>query len=198
MRYGTNRPEGLPKRILKGLLYYIIGVVMNMWFVTVMTGLMMENLFIKLAVGIAAEVIVNGLFFNYAYNAACLDRELVKFHGMEKDRYMSLKMALTAPVLGYVMTVMLGLAKAGAFDGTLLGERGFNYYILLNLHALPWIAMFTDERSIEHLTWAGYAGIVFLQLIEPAVIALTYELTFRNIDIKEKFLYGKKNTDKKA
>ena len=58
--------------------------------------------------------------------------------------------------------------------------------------------MFTDERSIEHLTWAGYAGIVFLQLIEPAVIALTYELTFRNIDIKEKFLYGKKNTDKKA
>lgn len=194
MKYGSNKPESFPKRILKGFLYYIIGMGMNMWFVTVMTGLMMENLFIKLAVGIAAEIIVNGLFFNYAYNAACLDREQVKFHGMERDRYMSLKMALIVPVFGYIMTVMLGLAKAGAFDGTILGERGFNYYILLNLHTLPWIAMFTDERSIEHLTWAGYAGIVFLRLIEPAVIALTYELTYRDIDVKEKLFYKGKKT----
>lgn len=194
MKYGSNKPEGFPKRILKGFLYYFIGIVMNMWFVTVMTGLMMNNLFIKLAVGIAAEIIVNGLFFNYAYNAACLDRDLVKFHGMERDKYMSLKIALIVPIFGYIMTVMLGLARAGVFDGTILGERGFNYYILLNLHTLPWIAMFTDERSIEHLTWAGYAGIVFLQLIEPAVIALTYELTYRDIDIKEKLFYKGKKT----
>lgn len=194
MKYGSNKPEGFPKRILKGFLYYIIGVGMNMWFVTVMTGLMMSNLFIKLAVGIAAEIIVNGLFFNYAYNAANLDRELVKFHGMEHDRHMSLKMALIVPIFGYIMTIMLGLVKAGAFDGTILGERGYNYYILLNLHSLPWIAMFTDERTIDSLTWAGYGGIVLLQLIQPAVIALSYEITYRDIDVREKLFYKGKKT----
>lgn len=192
MRYGSTKPEGIAKRILKGLLYYIIGIVMNMWFVTVMTGLMMENLFIKLAVGIAAELIVNGLFFNFAYNAACLDRDLIKFHNMEKDRSMSVKLGITVPVFGYIMVIMLGLAKAGVFDGTVLGQNGFNYYILLNLHTLPWIAMFTDGRSMEYLTWGGYAGIVLLQLIQPAVIIITYELTVREINFLDDLMYKKK------
>ncbi len=168
-----------------------MGVIMNLWFVTVMTGLMMENIFIKLIVGIAAEIIVNGLFFNYAYNAAKLDRNLVKLHGMERDRFMSAKIAAFAPLPGYVMFIMLAAAKAGAFAGTSLGQYGFNYYIMLNLHTLPWIAMVTDGRSMEYLSYGGLAGLLLLQLLQPAVIVLTYEFTFRDIDVFTKLLYGK-------
>ena len=52
--------------------------------------------------------------------------------------------------------------------------------------------MITDSRTIDSLTWAGMFGLLVIQLIEPATIVLSYELTLRDIDVKEIIFYGKK------
>lgn len=190
--YSGTKPESFIKRLLKGWMYYIMGFVMNLWLVTVMMAMASDFLVVKFLLGIAALIVVNGLFFNYAYNAARRDRELIKFHGAKQDKKMSLKLALLVPIFGYIMYILLFLAKVGVFDGTVLGENGFNYYILLNLHTLPWIAMITDSRTIDCLTWGGMFGLLVIQLIEPITLVLSYELTLRDIDVKEIIFYGKK------
>ncbi len=190
--YSGTKPESFIKRVLKGWLYYVMGFVMNLWLVTVMMAMASDFLIVKFLLGIAALVIIDGLFFNFAYNAARRDRELIKFHGMEQDKSMSLKLALLVPIFGYIMYILLFLVKLGVFDGTILGQNGFNYYILLNLHTLPWIAMITDGRTLEYLTWGGMFGLLLIQLTEPATIVLTYELTLRDVDVKEIIFYGKK------
>ena len=84
--YSGTKPESFIKRILKGWMYYIIGFVMNLWLVTVMMAMASDFLIVKFFLGIAALVVVDGLFFNYAFNASRRDRELIKFHGMEQDK----------------------------------------------------------------------------------------------------------------
>lgn len=198
IKYNNKKPDTLTIRLLKGWAYYFAGVFINMWFVTVMTALSMKALIIKLVVGVAALVIVNGMFFNYAYNAAKSDIEQINYHGMKEDKLMSLKMASFATIFGLIMYILLVLAKVGVFDGTKLGEYGFNYYMLANLYTVPWVGLFTEGRTMESLNTWGLLGLLLLFLTEPATIIASYEMTKRNIDFTDKLVYGKKGKKGKA
>lgn len=178
------------KRILKGWLYLLGGTVMNMWFCTVMVGIFRGSLLITLLVGIAALVIVNGLLFNYSYNAGKLDRDLIKYHGKIKTLSMPIKMALLVPLPHYIMFIALMLAKTGVITSA-ASNYYLNFYILANLHVLPWVALFTEARTTDSLTWGGAAGLLLILLLEPAVIYITYVCTLNSIDIKALLYYGK-------
>lgn len=187
-----KKKEPFIKRLFKGWGYFIVGFIMNTWFCTVMITQMPKILLLRLLVGAAALFIINGLYFNYAYNAAKLDRDLIRYHNMEKDRHMSLKLALLVPIYSYVCYIILFIAKLGLFSGTHFGEYAFNYYILTNIHTLPWVSAVTDGRTMESLSWGGMFGLLIIMLIQPVVIVLTYELTLRDIDLSHILMYGKK------
>lgn len=193
INYGNKHHDTMPKRLFKGLAYYIAGTLINTWFVTVMTALSMKALIIKLFVGIAALFILDGLFFNYAVNAAKSDNDNIKYHSGKEDKFMSLKMALFAPLPAYIMYILLVLAKAGVFGNSALGVNGFNYYMLWNLYTVPWIGLITDGRTMETLNIWGLLGLLALLLTMPLTIIISYEFTRRDIDISERLVYGKKH-----
>lgn len=184
-----KKGESFIVRILKGWGYLAASTVMNLWFVTVLIVFAGKSLFVKLLIGIAALIIVNGLFFNYSYNCAKKDRDLIRYHGKERDRFMPLKMSLIVPAFHYIVFIVLCLCKAGivTFENS---DHMLGFYATLKMHTLPWIAMFTEGRTMEYLTLPGILGLLLIDLIEPAVISLTYILTLNDVDIK-KFIYKK-------
>ena len=185
-----KKRESFFTRLIKGWGYFAAGYIMNVWFCTVMLTFAGNSLLVKLLTGLSALLIVNGLFFNYSYNAAKADREQIKYHGAEYDKFMPLKMSLAVPLFHYVCFIALCLCKAGIITGERI-NYSFNYYSLLNIHTLPWTAMFTEGRDLAHLTIPGLLGLLLINLIEPAVITLTYELTLKDIDVR-KVMYKNK------
>lgn len=182
----TEKADNFGKRALKGILWWLGGdficVIFNMCMIALITRFMA----LKLFTAIASVIIMDGLLFNFAYNCAVRDRNLIRYHGVERDSKMSLKMALTAPLPAYILWIMLALSKAGV-----IGDI-FRYYILANMQCLAWVDLFTAERTIDGLSWGGLMGLLLLTLISPAVIIATYECVVRDIDIKQIFVYGKK------
>lgn len=183
-----DRPEKFGKRAVKGMLWWLAGefvcVIFNMCMLLVMNRFMAVKIFCS----VASVIIANGLLFNFTYNCAVRDRNFIKYHGVEYDPKMKLKLALTAPLPQYLMWVVLLLSKLGV-----VGDI-FRYYILANMQCIGWVDLFTEGRDITSLSWAGLFGLLFLVLIAPAVIIATYECTIRDIDVKALLLYGKKNT----
>ncbi len=185
-----KKKENFFVRILKGWGYFIGGFIMTQWFCTVMLLVGRNSVLIKLFTGIAALMIINGLFFNYAHNAAVRDRDLVKFHGAEYDRTMPLKMSILVPLFHHLSWAALCLCKAGAIHWEQV-NYAFNYYSLLNIHTLPWTAVITEGRTLEYLSVPGLIGLLIIDLLEPATITLTYILTMKSVDLKS-FIYKKK------
>lgn len=173
-------------RALKGMGWWLAGELICVIFVMCMLMFMMKFMAVKVFGAFACLIIVNGLFFNYAYNCAVRDKNLVKFHGAYDDKKMSLKLAVAAPLPQYIMWIVLLLSKLG-----IIGDI-FRYYVLANIQCLPWVDLFTSEREITALSWGGLFGLLVLMLAAPAVIIVTYECTIRELDIKALLLYGKK------
>ena len=67
----------------------------------------------------------------------------------------------------------------------------FNFYLLGNIYIAPFVASFTDGRTLEYLTLPGFAGITGLVLLQPATIAVTYIVTYHNVDVKKLVFYKK-------
>lgn len=183
----ADTQEKFAKRAAKGMLWWLAGeficAIFNLCMIIFMTKFMVMKLF----TAIASVLIANGLYFNFTYNTAVRDRNLVKYHGWQQDKKMNLKMALTAPLPQYVMWIVLLLSKLGVIGDV------FNYYIWANMQSLAWIDLFTSGRTIDALSWGGLFGLLVLVLIAPIVIIVTYECTIRDIDVKSLLLYGKKN-----
>ncbi len=177
-------------RALKGILWWLAADFICVIFNMCMIMLMKKFMIIKIFTALASVIILNGIMFNHTYNCAVRDRNLVKYHHVEQDKKMSLKMALTFPVLQYVMWIALLLSKLGILPDI------FNYYILANMQTIAWVDLFTAGRTIEFLSYPGLFGLLALMLIAPAVIIITYECTIRDLDVKALLLYGKK--DKKG
>lgn len=181
-----EKQEKFVKRAFKGMLWWLAGeficVIFNMCMLIFMTKFMAVRVF----TAVSSAIIANGLFFNFAYNTAVRDRNLVKYHGVTYDKKMSLKIALTAPLPQYVMWIILLLSKLGV-----IGDI-FNYYILANIQTIAWVDLFTSGRDIGSLSWGGLFGLLLLMLIAPIVIIITYECVIRDIDVKALVLYGKK------
>ena len=181
-----NKSENFAKRGVKGILWWLAGEVICMVFNLCMLPFMMKFMAFKVFTAVPSIIIADGLFFNFAYNCAVKDRNLIKYHNVNHDKTMSLKMALISPLPQYIMWIVLLLSKLG-----IIGDI-FNIFILSNMKTLAWVDLFTSGRTIDHLSWGGLFGLLALMLIAPAVIAVTYELTIRDIDVKAILLYGKK------
>jgi hypothetical protein len=175
------------KRYMKGLAYWLFGEVLC-FVICIMTLSIMHNiLLLKILIGICVLTVTLGLYFNYAHYAAKNDRERVKLHNAEYDKFMPLKMAVAAPFPSYVMWIILLLSKIGIVKDI------FSQYIMLNIYILPFISMFTERRTIDSITPAGIAGILFLILLSPITIIITYKLTFNEIDVARQILYKKQD-----
>lgn len=172
-------------RALKGILWSLAGEIICFVFILCFFVPMQKFMLARIFAGLATLVLVNGLYFNFAYKCAQKDKNAVKYHSAERDPRAGLFMALTAPLGQYVLWIILLLSKLGAISD-FVGK-----YLLLNIQCLPWYDLFTDNRTIDHLAPAGLAGLLLLTLISPAVIYITYELTYREIDVKAILMYGK-------
>lgn len=181
-----EKQEKFAKRAAKGMLWWLAGefvcVIFNMCMIIFMTKFMA----VKIFTAFSSAIIMNGLLFNFTYNCAVRDRNLIKYHHVPRDPKMSLKIAAFAPMPQYIMWIILLLSKLGV-----IGDI-FRYYVLANIQCLAWVDLFTSSREISALSWGGLFGLLLLMLIAPVVIILTYECTLREIDIKALVLYGKK------
>ncbi len=181
-----DRQENFAKRAARGMLWWFGGEFICVIFNMCMLIFMSRFMAIKIFTAFSSLIIMNGLLFNYTYNCAVRDRNLIRYHGVPQDRKMALKLAAAAPMPQYIMWIVLLLSKLGV-----IGDI-FNYYILANMQCLAWVDLFTESREITALSWAGMAGLLAIVLIAPIVMILTYECTVREIDIKALLLYGKK------
>ena len=182
-----QKKESFLKRALKGIGYSIIAEVMCAFLVITMIVLTTKTdlAVIKVIAGICTLTVILGLFFNWANAAAKADRDAVKFHNEEYDRYMPLKMALCGPAVSYISLAALILSKCGVIKDI------FNIFLLINMYSLPFVDAFTDGRTLEFLTVPGLFGLIGLTLLQPAVIVLTYILTYKDVDVITKIVYKK-------
>ena len=179
------KKENFAARAFKGIGYGIIGEILCALMVSALI-VIVKNLFImKIVLALAALFITLGLYFNWAYNAARRDRDMVKFHGMECDKYMPLKMALTGPILSYICLIVLIISYCGLIPDI------FNFYLLFNIYILPFVDSFTTGRTFEVLTVPGLLGIIALVLTQPLTIAVSYIVTYKDIDVAKLIFYKK-------
>lgn len=184
-RYISNKKENFAARCLKGIGYWFLGNFMC-FFICSSTALFMRSfIFIRLFIAFCTMTVTLGLYFNWAHYAAKRDKNVVKFHGMEYDRYMPLKMAIAAPIFSYIMLIVLYLSKSGVLPDV------FNYYLLLNMWLRPFVTLFTGEFVIDAISWLGVIGITFMVLLQPLTIAVTYILTYNDVDVTKIIFYKK-------
>lgn len=182
-----TKKENFAVRALKGIGCGIISEVMcfflmlSMVAMNRMTG---GSVIVKVVFALFSLIVTLGLYFNWAFNAARRDRDLVKFHGIEYDRFMPLKMAIAAPIISYISLIALILSKCGAVPDI------FNIFLLVNLFTLSFTDCFTAGRTLEFLSVPGLIGLILLVLSQGAVIAVTYIMTYKDVDVL-KFIYKK-------
>lgn len=180
------KKENFAARAFKGIGYGLIGEILCFFLVSPLVVWARRSAFIfKLALAFAALFITLGLYFNWAYNAARRDRDMVKFHGMEYDKYMPLKMALIGPILSYICLVVLIISYCGFIPDI------FNFYLLFNMFIMPFVESFTEGRTFEFLTVPGLLGIIALVLTQPLTIAVSYIVTYKDIDVAKLIFYKK-------
>lgn len=184
-RFVSRNKENFAVRCLKGVGYWLVGSFMCFFMCTIMLVLMRGALILKVFVGLCTVTIMLGLLFNWAYYSAKRDRNAVKYHNMEYDRLMPLKMSLTAPIFSYAMLIILYVSKLGRIPDIL------SYYMLCNMWQMPFLKMFTEGTGIESVSWAGMFGFTFLVLLQPAVISVTYILTYKDVDVVKEVFYKK-------
>lgn len=182
-KFISKKKESFAERFLKGIGYWFLGSFMCFFVCSAMLVLMKSLLTLKLFIAFCTTMITLGLFFNWAHYSAKRDRNAIKYHNMEYDKYMPLKMAIAGPIVPYVMLVMLYLSKAGVIADI------FPYYIWGNMWMLPFITMFTGERTIDAVPWLGVLGITFLVLLQPLTIVLTYICTYNDVDVVKLVFY---------
>ncbi len=186
VKFVSREKENFFIRSLKGIGYWLIGSFMCFVVCSTMVVLMKGVLVLKIFVAFCTTMIMMGLYFNWAYNAAKQDKNAVKFHNMEYDRFMPLKLSVIAPIISYIMLVMLYLCKLGTVPDTF-----FSIYLIADIWILPYITLFTGERTIYAVSWLGMAGITLITLLQPIVIWLTYILTYNDVDVVSLVFYKK-------
>ncbi len=187
----SREKENFLKRSFKGIGYWFLGEFMCFFVCSTLLVLMSKVLFLKIFVAFCTTFITLGLYFNWAHYAAKRDKNAIKYHNMEYDKYMPVKMAVIAPIASYVMLILLFLCKAGVIQETFM-----SLYILCDIWILPFITMFTEERTIDGVSWFGIVGMTFLTLLQPAAIIITYICTYNDIDVVKLVFYKKDNKNK--
>lgn len=181
-----DQPEKKSVRAIKGILWWLGGEFICLIFHFCMLLMMKKFMAVKIIAAVSSLIITNGLFFNYTYNCAVRDRNLIRYHGLEYTKGNSVFIALTAPLPMYVTWAALLLSKLGII------KDFFSMYILTNIQCIGWVDLFTAGREITDLSWAGLFGLLVLVLAAPAVIIVTYEMVIRDKDVKAMVLYGKR------
>lgn len=182
-----RKDEKFAIRALKGIGWSFLGEVLCIFLVMSVNAIIvvMDLFILKILLALCTLTVTLGLYFNWTINAAKLDKDMVKFHGKEYDRLMPLKMAIAGPFFSYIWYIALVLSVCGVIPDI------FNFYLLGNIYIAPFVASFTEGRTLEFLTGAGFAGITGLVLLQPATIAVTYIVTYHDIDVKKLVFYKK-------
>ncbi len=178
-----KKKEKFIVRALKGIGYSVLSEILCAVLVMSLIVFVRKIFVLKVVLAVCTLIITLGLYFNWAYKAARLDRDMVKFHGMEYDRYMPLKMALVGPIISYISIIVLFLSYIGVIPDI------FNFYLLFNMFVLPAVDAFTNGRTLEVLTVPGFLGIFALVLTQPAAIAASYIMVYKDVDIVKKVFY---------
>ena len=184
-RFISNKKENFAERCAKGIGYWFLGNFMCFFICTATAIIMRQLLIFRMFIALCTLIITMGLYFNWAHYAAKRDKNVVKFHNSEYDKYMPVKMAAAAPIFSYIMLICLYLSKLNVLPDI------FNYYLMLNMWLRPFVTMFTGNITITSVSWLGMAGITLLVLIQPATIVITYILTYNDVDIKKIVFYKK-------
>ena len=180
-----KKKEKFIVRAFKGIGYSLIGELLCLVCVSALIVPVRSLFIMKIILALAALFITLGLYFNWAYNAARRDRDMVKFRNMPYDKYMPVKMAAVGPVLSYICLIILILSYCGIIPDI------FNFYLLANIYILPFVDAFTSGRTLEYLTIPGLLGIILLVLTQPATIIASYILTYKDVDIVQLIFYNK-------
>ncbi len=188
-KFISREKENFIKRSFKGIGYWFLGNFLCFFVCSALILLMDKFLILKIFVALCTTTITLGLYFNWAHYAAKRDKNAVKFHNMEFDKYMPVRMAIVAPIVSYIMLILLFLCKAG-----IVHEAFTSIYMLCDIWILPFITMYTEDRTIAGISWGGLAGISLLTLLQPAAIMITYICTYNDIDVVKLIFYKKDNT----
>lgn len=181
----SRNKESFAARSLKGIGYWLLGSFMCLFMCMSMLVLMKSFLILKFFVAFCTTAIMLGLFFNWAHYSAKRDRNAVKYHNMEYDKYMPLKMSLTAPIISYIMLILLFLSKFGVIRDI------FNYFMYIDMWIVPFVKIFTEQTTVSCIPWWGMVGFTFLILLQPATISITYILTYKDVDVVKEVMYKK-------
>ena len=190
-KFLSKEKENFIKRSFKGLGYWFLSCFMCIFVCSTMVLLMNKILFLKIFVAFCTTTITLGLFFNWSHYAAKRDKNTIKYHNMKYDKYMPAKMAIIAPIVSYIMFILLLLCKMGIITDTFI-----SIYLLCDIWILPYITMFTEDRTIAGISNIGLIGIGFLTLLQPATIIITYLCTYNDIDVVKHIFYKKDNNPK--
>jgi hypothetical protein len=173
-------------RYVKGLGYGLAAEVMCV-IIGAATGVLTRyHVLLKLIVGLCTMTITLGLYFNWTYYASKRDKDGYKLRGKPRDKLMPAKMALIAPLPSYITLIALYLMKL-----KVIGDY-FGPYLFLNIWIKPFADMFAEQPvPIDELPAAGVAGITLLILLQPAVVAATYLLTFNEVDVYKRIFFKK-------
>lgn len=179
------KKENFFKRILKGIGYGLISELMCVFLILsmiAMNGMFGGSVILKVVIAICTLVLTLGLYFNWAFNAAKRDRDAVAYHNVPYDKYMPIKMGVGGPIVSIVMYILLVLSKIKLLPDLL------NVFLLADLFTVPFVDSFTSERTIEAISGWGLFGLGLLIFSQCAVIAATYIVTYKDIDLV-KFMY---------
>lgn len=174
-----KKKESFAVRSLKGLGFWLAGEIMC-FVICLMTAMIMNKfMLMKIIMCICTMAITLGLFFQYAYNAARFDRDMVKFHGQTEDKKMPYKMAAVATAPIFIMLLLIIFVKAGAVNDVFYSKE------------YTYTSVVTEETTVsEELTANGNAvateapaeteGAVTTVPEEPVTVEMTgkVELTF--------------------
>ncbi len=175
-------------RILKGFGGFVLAQIMSvflMFSLIAVSNSLRDFVIFNLLIALCCLILTNGLFFNWAFNCAKKDKDIVKYHNVEYKKSVPICMAIFAPITTYISYIALILSYFKAIPDF------FSNFLFANMYLTPLVSAFTELRTVDGLNAAGLIGLLFVILISPATIIITYFCTFNDIDIIKKLLYKK-------
>ena len=135
--------------------------------------------------------IMGGLVFNYTYSVACRDR--LKAHSPDdfsSKRCLLFSIGTAAPF--FVTWLALFIAKLGVYNEA-ASRFVYSAYRLLNFYFNTAIYSICGQvTDVTGISWLCTVLLLVLCLIPMFVAYITYEMTFRRVDVKKAVLYSKK------
>lgn len=133
-------------------------------------------------------IIMASFVFAPNYQQGFKDSNMVRIGRMKEDKFKGLKIGLFANIPYFLLFAAFLICGLGAFT-----NMPISVYRLLNSHLYGFIDLIgTTTATAGELAFWQYALLFALQLIVPAISAVSYYMGYKGIDVVEKIVYVKK------